>query len=124
AAMNFGWDWGPRIVTTGIWGPVRLERRRLAKLTSVYAATISATAEEAVIQISAEVEAYRSGTAAVAALRLLDAEGGEVASATLSMLDAEQPLIGGQAALRQAFPNAIRTKGAASAELRVANPRR
>lgn len=124
AAMNFGWDWGPRIVTTGIWGPVRLERHKLAKLTSVYAATLSARAEEAVIQVSAEVEAYRSGTAAVAVARLLDAEGEEVASATLSVLDAGETLVGRQAALRRAFPNAIHTKGAASAELRVACPRR
>ncbi|MFP3581908.1 hypothetical protein SB659_20310, partial [Arthrobacter sp. SIMBA_036] len=31
---NFGWDWGPTLVTAGIWKPVRLEswdRARLAE---------------------------------------------------------------------------------------------
>lgn len=125
AAMNFGWDWGPRIVTTGIWGPVRLERRRHAKLTGVYAATLSAAAGEAVIRVSAEAEAYRSGTTAVAIARLLDAEGNEVASAELPVLEecGRGPLWGVQARLREVFPNAFRTKGAASAELRIALPR-
>ncbi|PJJ55537.1 glycoside hydrolase family 2 protein [Compostimonas suwonensis] len=26
AAFNFGWDWGPHLVTAGIWRPIRLER--------------------------------------------------------------------------------------------------
>jgi beta-mannosidase len=25
AAYEYGWDWGPRFVTSGIWRPVRLE---------------------------------------------------------------------------------------------------
>ncbi|MCK8489585.1 glycoside hydrolase family 2 protein [Paenibacillus sp. MBLB2552] len=124
AAMNFGWDWGPRIVTTGIWGPVRLERRKLSKLTGVYAATLSASVEEAVIRVNVEAEAYRAGTAAVAVARLLAADGVEVASATLPVLNGDAGSLGGQAARRQAFPSAIRTKGAASAELRIALPRR
>ncbi|WP_059042383.1 beta-mannosidase [Paenibacillus rubinfantis] len=125
AAMNFGWDWGPRVVTAGIWGPVRLERRRRAKLTGVYAATLSASAEEAVIRVKAEAEAFRSGTKAVAVARLIDAERNEVASVELPVLEsAEAEAAGGQAALRQAFPRAFRTQGAASAELRIAMPRR
>ncbi|WP_339819758.1 glycoside hydrolase family 2 protein [Paenibacillus sp. FSL R7-0216] len=124
AAMNFGWDWGPRIVTTGIWSPVRLERRRRAKLTGVYAATLSASAEEAVIRVSAEAEAFRSGTTAVAVVRLLDGDGAEVTSAKLPVLEECGALLGVQAGLRQAFPEAFRTKGSASAELWIALPRR
>ena len=33
-ACNFGWDWGPTLVTAGLWKPVRLEswdRARLAE---------------------------------------------------------------------------------------------
>lgn len=125
AAMNFGWDWGPRVVTAGIWGPVRLERRRRAKLTGVYAATLSASAEEAVIRVKAEAEAFHSGTKAVAVARLIDAERNEVASVELPVLEsAEAEAASGQAALRQAFPRAFRTQGAASAELRIAMARR
>ncbi|MDN4592513.1 glycoside hydrolase family 2 protein, partial [Polycladomyces subterraneus] len=32
AQMNFGWDWGPRLVTVGIWQDVRLEKKRFANL--------------------------------------------------------------------------------------------
>ncbi|MGG6311599.1 beta-mannosidase [Paenibacillus macerans] len=126
AAMNFGWDWGPRIVTAGIWGRVRLERRKLAKLTGVYAATLSATAEAAAIRVSAEAEAYRYGTQAEAAVRLLDAGGAEVASAVLPVLAGGAGgggQNGRQAEFLRDFPNAVRTKGHASAELHIAMPR-
>ncbi|OWK26477.1 hypothetical protein AJ87_04920 [Rhizobium yanglingense] len=31
-ACNFGWDWGPTLVTAGIWKPVRLESWDRARL--------------------------------------------------------------------------------------------
>jgi beta-mannosidase len=34
-ASNFGWDWGPSLVTSGIWKPVRLESWSTARLASV-----------------------------------------------------------------------------------------
>lgn len=34
-ACNFGWDWGPTVVTAGIWQPIRLERWRAARLAEV-----------------------------------------------------------------------------------------
>ncbi|MFD7865768.1 glycoside hydrolase family 2 protein [Streptomyces sp. NPDC059783] len=34
-ACNFGWDWGPTLVTAGIWRPVRLEHWSTARLASV-----------------------------------------------------------------------------------------
>ncbi|MER7170627.1 glycoside hydrolase family 2 protein [Streptomyces mesophilus] len=34
-AANFGWDWGPTVVTAGIWRPVRLERWSTARLAQV-----------------------------------------------------------------------------------------
>lgn len=34
-ACNFGWDWGPVAVTAGLWRPVRLERWRGTRVTSV-----------------------------------------------------------------------------------------
>ncbi|MFJ2899326.1 glycoside hydrolase family 2 protein [Streptomyces sp. NPDC087218] len=34
-ASSFGWDWGPTLVTAGIWRPVRLEHWSTARLTSV-----------------------------------------------------------------------------------------
>ena len=34
-ACNFGWDWGPRLVTAGIWRAVHIERWRVARLAAV-----------------------------------------------------------------------------------------
>jgi beta-mannosidase len=34
-ACSFGWDWGPTLVTAGIWRPVRLERWSTARLADV-----------------------------------------------------------------------------------------
>ncbi|MFD0686061.1 glycoside hydrolase family 2 protein [Actinomadura fibrosa] len=34
-ASSFGWDWGPTLVTAGIWRPVRLESWSTARLASV-----------------------------------------------------------------------------------------
>ncbi|MEU1123145.1 glycoside hydrolase family 2 protein [Streptomyces sp. NPDC005899] len=34
-ACSFGWDWGPTLVTAGIWRPVRLEHWSTARLASV-----------------------------------------------------------------------------------------
>jgi beta-mannosidase len=99
AAMNFGWDWGPRMVTVGIWGKVRLERRRLAKLDSVFARTIAAGREEATVKVSVDVKAYRRGLACECEIRLLDGTGELAASARI-------PVIGnkGEAELRIEAP--------------------
>jgi beta-mannosidase len=34
-ACNFGWDWGPDLVTAGIWRPVRLETWSVARISAV-----------------------------------------------------------------------------------------
>jgi len=93
AAMNFGWDWGPRLVTVGIWGKVRLERRTKAKLESVFARTIRADEQSADIRVDVEVKSYRRGLSNACRVRLLDRDGVEVASARADVA-------GGKAALR------------------------
>ncbi|WP_420830621.1 glycoside hydrolase family 2 protein [Cohnella algarum] len=80
AAMNFGWDWGPRLVTVGIWGKVRLESRRLAKLESVFARTVRAGAKEATVRVDVEARAFRRNEPCECEIRLLAGDGSEVAS--------------------------------------------
>ena len=38
---GYGWDWGPRLPTIGIWRPVELRRERVAALTRVSFATLA-----------------------------------------------------------------------------------
>src|SRR5690606_40533404 len=56
AQMNFGWDWGPRLVTVGIWRDVRLEKRRFAKLDSVFARTLAIGKNRATVGVDVEVD--------------------------------------------------------------------
>jgi beta-mannosidase len=87
AAMNFGWDWGPRLVTVGIWGGVRLERRRRAKLDGVYAWTLSVDAERAVVQVEATAAAYRPFQAEARECEvILRTRGGAIAAQAAGLL--------------------------------------
>ena len=59
APYHYGWDWGPRFVTSGVWRPVTLEawdETRLADLRVVQKRLDSTAA-----QLSAEVEIVSSG---------------------------------------------------------------
>ncbi|MWJ30861.1 MULTISPECIES: beta-mannosidase [Saccharibacillus] len=75
AAMNFGWDWGPRLVTVGIWGAVTLKRHRLAKIESVFAETRSIENGAANLVISADVTTYRGMPDVPLTLKLSLADG-------------------------------------------------
>lgn len=81
AAMNFGWDWGPRMVTVGIWGKVCIDRYRLAKLDSVFARAISISSEKAEIKVDVDVTKLRKGLTNECSIRLLTADGVVAASA-------------------------------------------
>ncbi len=43
-ACNFGWDWGPHLVTAGVWRPVTIERWRCARLAAVRPCAVLRTA--------------------------------------------------------------------------------
>lgn len=40
-ACNFGWDWGPTVVTAGVWKPIRLRQWSAARLGDVRAAAMA-----------------------------------------------------------------------------------
>lgn len=58
AQSQFGWDWGPRIVTTGIWQGVRLEKRTYAKIEDVFAKTRGVTGDRAFVDIAVDVARF------------------------------------------------------------------
>ncbi|TVR37039.1 MAG: glycoside hydrolase family 2 protein [Cryomorphaceae bacterium] len=62
AAYHFGWDWAPRLVTRGIWKPVRLEFRSKGMLKESHYRLISINDSLAEVQVCALVMAFRNGT--------------------------------------------------------------
>lgn len=57
APYHFGWDWGPRLVTSGIWRPVYLVPVTGARIRYASLSTLDASGEKATIQSEWEVEA-------------------------------------------------------------------
>lgn len=75
---HFGWDWGPRYVTAGIWRPVLLDSWDAQRLTDVAVHTRALDAAHADLAITVQVESAARGTAAVR-VEMLDPDGVSVA---------------------------------------------
>jgi beta-mannosidase len=56
APYHFGWDWGPRIVTMGIWRPVHLEAYSFSQLQDVYFEQKEVNTERADISTHIQLE--------------------------------------------------------------------
>lgn len=78
APYQFGWDWGPRLVTSGIWKPVSLITWNAVKLDNVYYKQLKIEKEKA--RILAQIEL--SGENFKATKIIIKANGEVVASAT------------------------------------------
>ncbi len=57
AGYHYGWDWGPRLVTSGIWRPVWLESWNDARIENVHIMQHDVTAASAKIKAIVEVSA-------------------------------------------------------------------
>jgi beta-mannosidase len=78
---HFGWDWGPRYVTAGIWRPVRLDSWDAQRITDVAVQTHALDAQRADLSVAVEIEASRAHPAKVQVV-LADPEGRPVANVT------------------------------------------
>lgn len=58
AQFGWGWDWGPRLPTVGIWAPVTLRRQRAAAIAGVRFATLEASQERARVSVDINVDAF------------------------------------------------------------------
>ncbi|TXS07511.1 glycoside hydrolase family 2 protein [Streptomyces sp. col6] len=87
-ACGFGWDWGPTLVTAGIWRPVRLEHWSTARLAFVRP-LVTVDDGRGSVEVRLRAERTESGTAA--ALR---------ARATVAGQEAEAVFEGDEAVLR------------------------
>lgn len=53
---HFGWDWGPRYVTAGIWRPVQLESWNAQRITDVAVQTLALDARRADLKVEVDVD--------------------------------------------------------------------
>jgi beta-mannosidase len=63
APYNYGWDWGPRFMTEGIWQPVRLETWDAVRVENFHIHQQSITADLANVMEEVEIEASQPTTA-------------------------------------------------------------
>nr|WP_321452544.1 glycoside hydrolase family 2 protein [uncultured Carboxylicivirga sp.] len=65
APYHYGWDWGPRFVTSGIWRPIKINAWNDARITDVHFVQKSLTEEKAEISFEYEIEATVAETATI-----------------------------------------------------------
>ena len=61
APYQYGWDWGPRFVTSGIWRPIELIFIDNARIKNVYYKQGLVNTEEAIIDAVFEIDAFVAG---------------------------------------------------------------
>lgn len=61
APYHYGWDWGPRLVTSGIWKPITIDAWNQASIANYFVETQSIGDKKATIAIGMEVKAYETG---------------------------------------------------------------
>jgi beta-mannosidase len=84
AGYQYGWDWGPRFVTTGIWRPVALEAWSDARIESVHVQQRDVSKSKATLTVS--VEALADADLPNVKLTVRDKSAGKTcATATLSL---------------------------------------
>lgn len=66
AQYQFGWDWGPRLVTAGIWKDVKLNFWNNAKISNIQLEQKSLTKAKGQLSFNIEVVADKSGNYQVA----------------------------------------------------------
>ncbi len=54
AGYHFGWDWGPRLVTSGIWKPVHLDAWDTARIDDVFFRQTNVTTKRAEVEVTVE----------------------------------------------------------------------
>lgn len=65
APYHYGWDWGPKFVTSGIWRDVRLEAHGVCKLSTVDYEVLSIDSKQASLIFNVELDEKCSSTGVV-----------------------------------------------------------
>jgi beta-mannosidase len=61
APFHYGWDWGPRLVTSGVWRPVYLKAWDDALIEDIYLETVSIRENQARIIAQLEIQSVSGG---------------------------------------------------------------
>jgi beta-mannosidase len=92
AQFGFGWDWGPRLPTVGIWRPVELRRERRAAIRGVhfYTLEIDRSGGRAAVAVRIEAERFATDSLLTASITLAAADatrrdGRSIAEQTLAL---------------------------------------
>jgi beta-mannosidase len=81
AGYHFGWDWGPRLVSSGLWRPVYLMAWDDAHIANLQLKQNSVSEKEAMLTAVFEVEANAANTATIR----IENEGAELAKADIKL---------------------------------------
>jgi beta-mannosidase len=65
APFHYGWDWGPRLVTAGVWRPIELRAWSRATIEDVYLETTSASNDKAEIIAETGIQVDQPGKYAI-----------------------------------------------------------
>ncbi len=65
APYHYGWDWGPRFVTSGIWRPIKVHAWNKAKLNDVHFVQKSLSEDKAELVFNYEIEASTEENAVI-----------------------------------------------------------
>jgi beta-mannosidase len=83
AGYHFGWDWGPRLVTSGIWRPIELQAWDEAKIENLQIIQKEVTDEKAHFTANFEITALKKGSAIISIFN----EGISLGSAKIELLE-------------------------------------
>ena len=61
AGYHYGWDWGPRLVTSGIWRPIYLVAWNDARIENIHYLQEAVTAKQAKVKVRVELIADKAG---------------------------------------------------------------
>lgn len=84
AGYHYGWDWGPRLVTSGIWRPVYLESWEGPKIEDIFFYTREASAKRADATVDFEISSDKASEGCIFDV-INKADGKVVASYKLSL---------------------------------------
>ena len=83
SAYHYGWDWGPRLITSGIWRPVYLESWDSLRISDIFYNQKNVTEKRADIDVEFEILSQNESTAS---LRVIDERTGKTLTKGITKL--------------------------------------